>query len=106
MLPTKAIISFIVSSVAYTPETYTVVLWASSDQLNTTNSSSISTNTTGVSFLTDTNLTYRINLEHLRSTQKYYYYVLAMNTIGTNRSEVNTFTTSEPREINVLFHLL
>ena len=100
VFPTKAEISFTVTSVAYTPETYAVTYGTSREQLNRPRGNLISTNITDLTFLTDTNLNYTIVLENLRSTQMYYYYVVAKNTLGTTKSDLSAFTTLEPCKIN------
>ena len=95
VFPTKAEISFMVTSVAYTPENYSVMLGTSREQLNQLSGNLLSTNTSGLTFLTDTNLNFTIVLEDLISAQMYYYCVVASNTIGITKSEMNAFTTLE-----------
>ena len=97
---TKAEISFTVTSVAYTPEKYSVMFGTSSEQANWLSGNSTFTNTSGLTFLTDTNLSYTIILEDLKSAQLYYYCVVAMNTINTTKSETNVFITLEPSKIS------
>lgn len=96
--PTKAEISFTVSSVAYDPESYAVMFGMSSDQLTEIGDTSSSTDTTSLTFLTDMNLMYTITVDGLNINQMYYYVILATNSISSASSIIGNFTTAEARE--------
>ena len=75
-------ISWTVSRVAYTPETYTVVYGTSQSMLDQMSDSINSTlDTTG----------YSVELSRLRDSTQYYYQVESTNTVGSTYSEVGSF---------------
>ena len=98
--PSSATISFTITNVTYTPETYTVQYGTSSDNLNMTSNNTA----TGVgvgsmhSFITTMNQNYSIVLTGLSIDTTYYYQVVATNTIGNRTTGVFNFTTAEARE--------
>ena len=93
----RATIHWTIPMIAYTPETYTVLYGNTSGSLTPFNIHEYS----GDSF-TATNLTFSIELTGLSAGMRYYYQVVAMNSLpSSNRSSEQTFTTAELGEIIV-----
>ena len=97
--PRKAVIHFIISSVAYNPENYTLELGTSMDALTAVSDASNQTDPTGLTFLTATNLMYTITVDGLNISQTYYYRIVSANLNNNVNSAVGNFTTAEAREI-------
>jgi len=90
----KATIQWTIPMIAYTPETYTVHFGNTSGSLTPFNSHKYS----GDNF-TATNLTFSIELTGLAAGMRYYYQVVAMNSLpSSNHSSEQNFTTAEMRE--------
>ena len=85
----SATVQWIVPIVAYTQETYAVNYGTSQSSLNLS-----STEVTGSSDITATNQVYQLTLNGLEEDTTYFYQVVATNDVGSNSSEIATFTTS------------
>ena len=98
--PSSATISFTITNVTYTPETYTVQYGNSSSNLNMTSNNTASVGVDSVhSFITAVNQDYSIMLTGLSIDTTYYYQVVVNNTIGNiTQTGVFNFTTAEARE--------
>ena len=92
-----ATIHWTVSRIAYTPETYTVHFGTSLGSLTSFNQQQQS----GDDF-TATNLQFSIPLTGLAPGTRYYYQVVAMNSVGPTQSTINNFTTTELRKLILL----
>ena len=93
-----ATIWWTVPRIAYTPETYTVNFGTSSDSLTPFNQKRQS----GDNF-TATSLQFSIQLTGLAPGTRYYYQVVAMNSVpGSTQSSTNNFTTTELRKLILL----
>ena len=79
--------------IAYTPENYTVRFGTSHGSLTPFNQQRQS----GDNF-TATNLPFSIELTGLAVVTTYYYQVVAVNSVGSNQSAVQHFTTNELRK--------
>ena len=91
---TSVNISWIVTSVTYTPENYTVHYKTSLNKLS--NISDIVRGTTDINeFIELRNKTYSIVLTDLYPGVKYDYYISTNNTRGTVNSSDNSFYTNE-----------
>ena len=95
VLPEKAVVHFTISSVAYDPETYTVIYGTSMDALTTDSNTVNQTDPTGLTFINDTNLMYNITVDGLDINQLYYYMIEATNSNGSTNSVIGNFTTAE-----------
>lgn len=84
-------IEWLISSVEYTPENYTVVYGRDQMLLNYTSDVVIGTRN-----ITDTNQMYSVRLTGLEDNTTYYYQVIATNSIGSNSSNVRVFVTPPP----------
>ena len=93
----RATIHWTVSRIAYTPETYTVHFGTSLGSLTPFNQQQQS----GDDF-TATNLQFSIPLTGLAPGTRYYYQVVAMNSVGSTQSTINNFTTTELRKLILL----
>ena len=87
---TQATISWVVTSVAYTLETYSISYGLSSDTLDMTNYL-----TEGSSNYTVTNQAYSATITGLDPFTLYYYVIVAQNTFTTTESAVQMFKTTE-----------
>ena len=91
---TSVNISWIVASVTYTPENYTVHYKTSLNKLS--NISDIVRGTTDINeFIELRNKTYSIVLTDLYPGVKYDYYISAINTVGRINSNYSSFYTEE-----------
>ena len=94
----KVVVHFMVSSVAYDPENYTVIYGTSMDTLTSVSNAPNHTDLTGLTFLTDANLMYTITVDGLNAKQVYYYLIEATNSNSSTNSTIGNFTTAEARE--------
>ena len=92
-----ATIHWTVARIAYTPETYTVHFGTSSGSLAPFNQQEQS----GENF-TATSLQFSIPLTGLSAGTRYYYQVVAVNSVGSTQSTINNFTTMELRKLILL----
>ena len=96
--PRQVRIHFTVSSVAYDPEAYFVIYGTSMDTLTSVSDVFNYTDSSDLSFLTDTNLKYTIMVDGLKSYQLYYYLIRATNSNSSINSIIKNFTTPETSE--------
>ena len=98
---TSVTISWIVESISYTPETYTVHYGTSdSDQIG---SSQIVHGPTQLQEILNINgAEYNVTLTDLKPYTQYYYYVNATNTEGSTNSTLEYFSTDEDGMTQVL----
>ena len=90
--------------IAYTPETYTVHFGTSPGSLTPFSQQRQS----GDDF-TATNLPFSVQLTGLSAGTTYYYQVVAVNSVGSNHSDLQQFTTSELcklQMVNVVFSVI
>lgn len=87
---TQATISWIVVTIAYTPETYYIVYGTSNDTLDQ-RSNAIE----GGANLTETNLAYSATITSLRPFTQFYYRIEVRNSFATIESAIQTFQTTE-----------
>ena len=85
-----AVINWIVTSIAYTPEQYTVLYGTSSNNLS---QSSLVLNGSANFSITDAVLS--LDLIDLMHDTVYYYRVRSTNTEGSTESDINNFRTKE-----------
>ena len=95
-----AVINWIVTSIAYTPEQYTVLYGTSSNNLS---QSSLVLNGSANFSITDAMLS--LDLIDLMHDTVYYYRVRSNNTEGTNESDINNFRTREKRKYTCNIHV-
>ena len=88
-----ATIQWTVPRIAYTPETYTVHFGTSPGSLNPFNQEQQSSDS-----FTATNLPFSVQLTGLAARTRYYYQVVAVNSVGSTQSLVQQFTTREQRK--------
>lgn len=88
--PCEATIWWIVPSLRYTPEIYTIYYQNSTENLTSTEQRS-----SGANFTADINLTFNISLVSLAPGTDYTYFINATNSIGSNSSERMSFTTKD-----------
>ena len=88
-----AVINWIVTSIAYTPEQYTVLYGTSSNDLS---QSSLVLNGSANFSVTDAVLV--LDLVDLMHDTVYYYRVRSTNTEGSTESDINNFRTREKRK--------
>ena len=94
----RATIQWTVPRIAYTPENYTVHYGTSPGSLTPFNQQEQS----GDDF-TATSLQFSIQLTGLAPGTRYYYQVVAMNSVpGSTQSTINSFTTTELRKLILL----
>ena len=93
----RATIQWTVPRIAYTPETYTVHYGTSSGSLTPFNQQRENSDN-----FTATNLQFSIQLTGLSAGTRYYYQVVAMNSVGSNQSTINNFTAREQRKLILL----
>lgn len=91
----QATISWVVTSVAYTLETYSVIYGVNTDALDTR-----SNFTYGSSNSTATNQAYSVTISGLEPFTQYYYAVVAHNSYTTTESSILTFKTAEAGMLN------
>ena len=96
--PERAVIQFTVSSFAYKPENYTIMLARDVNNLTAVNGILSTADPTDLTFLTATNINYTIDVYGLVIFQRYYYVIVATNSVGSTNSTLGNFTTSEARE--------
>ena len=89
----RATIQWTLPRIAYTPETYTVHFGTSPGSLTNISQQRQS----GDSF-TATNLPFSVQLTGLAARTRYYYQVVAVNSVGSTQSLVQQFTTREQRK--------
>ena len=99
VFPTKAVIPFTISSVAYDPEDYAVVYGTSANALTIISDASNQTDPTGLTFLTAMGLMYTITVDGLILHQMYFYQIVSTNSNSSVTSATGNFTTAEAREI-------
>ena len=98
-LPDSANITFTITSVTYTPETYSIQYGISASNLDLTSDNVTSRGVDTVhSFIGLTNEVYSITLTGLTINTNYSFRVVAMNTNGSSSTDVFNFTTAEARE--------
>ena len=90
----RATIHWTVSRIAYTPENYTVHYGTSSGSL-----SSFSQQQQSGDDFTTTNLQLSVQLTGLSPGTTYYYQVVAVNSVGSNASIEQNFTTALLRKL-------
>ena len=93
----RATIHWTVPRIAYTPETYTVHFGTSPGSLTPFSQQQQS----GDNF-TATNLQFSVQLTGLSAGTTYYYQVVAVNSVGSNQSIVQQFTTSELCKLQIM----
>ena len=91
---TSVIVSWIIESVTYTPEIYTIYYWASTCDNNTYNTV-VKGSTVLEEFTKQTNTLYTAILIDLLPATNYNYYISSENTYGYSNSLNKTFTTQE-----------
>ena len=87
---TQALVSWIVTSISYTSETYFIEYGRSNDTLNMRTDV-----VAGRGNLTSTNLAYSANITGLRPFTLYYYRVVARNSFTRSETSIQTLQTSE-----------
>ena len=92
----RATIQWTVSMIAYTPENYTVHFGTSPGSLSPFNQQRQS----GDNF-TATNFPFSLQLTGLSPGTRYYYQVVAMNSVGSTTSDEQSFTTTELRKYSM-----
>ena len=90
-------IQWTVAWIAYTPETYTVHFGTSRDSLTPFSQQLHSGNN-----FTAINLSFSVQLTELAAGTTYYYQVVVVNSVGSNQSIVQQFTTSELRKLQMI----
>ena len=90
-------IQWTVQWIAYTPETYTVHFGTSPGSLTPFNQQRQS----GDNF-TATNLSFSVQLTGLSAGTTYYYQVVTVNSVGSNQSDLQQFTTSELCKLQIV----
>ena len=93
----QATISWVVTSIAYTLESYSVIYGVSRDDLDMSSNS-----TDGGNNYTAINQTYSLTITGLEPFTQYYYSVIAHNSFTTTESSILTFRTTEAGNITVL----
>ena len=91
--PHSVVIRWTVSSVSYTPETYTVHYGIDSAILNLT-SDTLATDVK-TDFLNIKDQDYRLVIAGLQPAQKYYYYVASTNSHASSKTAKQSFTTAD-----------
>ena len=91
---TSVNVSWIIESVTYTPEIYTIYNWASTCDNNTYNTV-VKGSTVLEEFTKQTNTLYTAILIDLLPATNYNYYISSNNTYGHSNSLDKTFTTQE-----------
>ena len=94
---TSVTVQWIVTMVAYTPETYVVQYGTSSDSLRNR-----SDELPGKMDFTARDQEYSVQLNELIPNTTYYYKVIAKNTQGSTSSIVGNFTTENGKPINLI----
>ena len=87
---TSATVTWLITAISYTQESYYVIYGVASDSL-VTNSDTVQSTIN----ITDTNLAYSITLMELHPFTLYYYKVVATNSYSTTESLMDSFHTSE-----------
>ena len=87
---TQVTINWIVTVIAYTPESYFIVYGLSNDTLNLRSDA-----VEGVTNLTATNLAYSATITGLRPFTRYYYRIDVRNSFTTTESTIQNFQTTE-----------
>ena len=88
----KATIQWTVSMIAYAPETYIVYFGTSSGSLT-----NVSQQLNSGDNFTAINLPFSVELTGLFAGTTYYYQVVAVNTVASNKSTIQQFRTREQR---------
>ena len=91
--PHSVVIRWTVSSVSYTPETYTVHYGIDSAILNLT-SDTLATNVK-TDFLNIKDQDYRLVIDGLQPAQKHHYYVVSANSYASSKTAKHNFTTAD-----------
>ena len=86
-----AVIQWLVPEVVYSPETYTVTYGSDRTRLNYTSEVVF-----GSTDITAMNQVYSVTLRNLQSNTRYYYRVVAANSIGMNSSVISDLVTPLP----------
>ena len=97
--PTTATITWIISEVTYTPESYTIIYGTTDDTLNNISDIIMTRDIDNLQFITATNEIYSVTINELMINQMYYFRICAVNTINESKTDINTFITSEARKI-------
>ena len=84
-------IQWLVPEIAYTPETYAVIYGADRAMLNYTSDVAI-----GSSNISALNQMYSASMRDLQPNTRYYYQVVASNSVGMNLSVVSELVTPLP----------
>ena len=91
----QATISWVVTSVSYTLEMYSVIYGVNTDALDMR-----SNFTYGSGNRTDINQAYSVTISGLEPFTRYYYAVVAHNSFTTTESSILTFKTTEAGMLN------
>jgi hypothetical protein len=86
-----ASVQWLIPTIIYTPENYTVIYGRDMTQLNYSSDVIV-----GASSITATNDLYSVTLTGLEPNTTYYYQVIATNSIGANSSDVAALVTPLP----------
>lgn len=93
--PTEVTISWIVQTIAYTPETYYIQYGLDMGSLTMT-----SERLNGSLNLTSSNIVYSITLNSLQPYTQYHFRIVAENSFAMSQTSVLTFRTSESGKIS------
>ena len=84
----SAVVSWLVGSITYTPESYTVVYGLSADTLNNTTEA-----VQGTMDVAAVDMVYSTTIGGLAAFRQYYYRIIATNSFRSTQSSINTFCT-------------
>ena len=84
----SAVVSWLVGSITYTPESYTVVYGLSADTLNNTTEA-----IQGTMDVAAVDMVYSTTIGGLAAFRQYYYRIIAANSFRSTQSSINTFCT-------------
>ena len=87
--PSSAIISWLVGSIAYTPESYTVIYGLNAELLNNYTTDAVQ----GTMDISARDQVYSATIIDLTPFRQYYYKIIATNSYESTQSSTNTFHT-------------